>query len=199
MEPLPLRGSFESLAFRQPRALLRAGHLARSHGSRVAIISCLAHMMDGGRPERHCPHRPSRGKKRRSSDSFFPPSPWALRLSTRRASERATSSHTRLFWPNVVDRGKTSHGERLRAAAASPQSPIRMATTGGGEPSVERGSGIGANAGEEKSSVNPTAASLVGRLLLGGGKRPSFRNRCPPLQRSLSMSPSILGTQTEGD
>ena len=71
-----------------------------------------------------------------------------------------------------------------------------MATTGG-EPSVERGSGIGAaNAGEEKSSVNPTAASLFGRLLLGGGsdghgegKRASFRNDAHPPTAPLDVAP----------
>ena len=108
-------------------------------------------MMDGGRSERHCPHRPSRGKKRRSSDYSLGP------LSLHGASERRP--HTRGFFGRMLSKAKPP---TAAAAATAAQALIRMATTEGDEPSVaavvER-SGNGANAGEEKSSVNPTAAS----------------------------------------
>ena len=149
-------------------------------------------MMDGGRPERHCPHRPSRGKKRRSSDSSLAPQ------SLHRASERASDVLTHEAFLVECCRSRQNLPQRQRtrtAAAAAAQAPIRMATTDGdGELSVER-SGNGANAGEEKSSVNPTAAAVadswVGERTDGrGGKNASFRKRSQPssLPHPLTMS-----------
>ena len=113
-------------------------------------------MMDGGRSERHCPHRPSRGKKRRSSDYSLAPQ------SLHRAGERESDVLTHEAFLAECCRSRQNLPQRQRtrtAAAAAARAPIRMATTDGdGELSVER-SGNGANAGEEKSSVNPTAAS----------------------------------------
>ena len=136
--------------------------------------------MDGGRPERHCPHRPSRGKKRRSSDSSLAPQ------SLHRASERASDvlTHEAFLVECCRSRQNLPQRQRTRTAAAAARAPIRMATTDGdGELSVER-SGNGANAGEEKSSVNPTAAAASVAATPGWGngrgrtrrKSTSFRN-----------------------
>ena len=123
-----------SLAFRQPKTLLRAPRFRYMVRDYQLFPR---HMLDGGRAERHCPRCKAKQK------------------ALPRASERAaTSSLTRLFWPNVVDRGKTSSNSGNGGGSGGAE---QDGNSGAADDEAER-----SNAGEEeKSSVNPAAAAVA--------------------------------------